>query len=139
MVSERPWEDYHHRLSILPMVSMVNTISTLSQQSLGSSDPWVVLSPIASSLLVSQDPIPLPSSSLGEHIPTSNHTFRRTKKKGGRRRKRMPNKKDPTSRNHVGHHLSSSSSNNYGGKVPISSHHDRKKWSYRAKSLFQAC
>ena len=30
MVSEKPWEDYHHRLSILPMVAMVNTISTLS-------------------------------------------------------------------------------------------------------------
>ena len=30
MVSERPWEYYHHQLSILPMVSRVNTISTLS-------------------------------------------------------------------------------------------------------------
>ena len=31
MMSERPWEDYHHRLSTFPMVSMVNTISTLSR------------------------------------------------------------------------------------------------------------
>ena len=75
IVSERPWEDSHHRSSILPMVATVNTVLTLSRQSLGSSDPRVVLSPIASSLPVSQDPIPLPSSSLGEHLSTSNHKF----------------------------------------------------------------
>jgi hypothetical protein len=57
-----------------PKVATVNTISTLSQQSLGSYAPWVVPSPIASSLPVSQDHIPLPSSSLGEHHATSNHT-----------------------------------------------------------------
>ena len=90
MVSERPWEDYHHRLPILPMVTMVNTILTLSQKSLGSSDPRVVHSPNASLLPVSQDPIPLPSSSLGEHLLTSNHTFQRTQEKGGRQRKREP-------------------------------------------------
>ena len=104
------------------MVSTGNPILTLSRQSLGSSDPQVVLSPIASSLPVSQDLVPLPSSSLGEHLPTSNHTFRRTKKKGGRYRKRNP--KSPTSGYHASHHPHSASTNNSGGKVPISNHHD---------------
>ena len=138
MVSKKRWEDYHHRLSILPMVSMVNTISTLSRKSLGSSDPQVVPSPIAYFLLVSKDPIPLPSSSLGEHLPTSNHTFQRTTTKGDKHRKRKPHKKSPSSGNHAGHHLLLSFANHDGVKVPISSHPDRRKWSYRAKSLFQA-
>ena len=87
MVSERPWEYYPHRLSILSMVTMVNTISNLSRQSLGSSDPQVVASPIASSLPISQDPIPLPYSSRGEHLANSNHTIQSTKRKWGRHRK----------------------------------------------------
>ena len=86
-----------------------------------------MLSPIASSLPIYQDPIPLPSSSLGEHLLTSNHTFQRTKKKGGRCRKRKINKKDPASRYHVGHHPPSASANRARGNVPISSHHDVKK------------
>jgi hypothetical protein len=127
MVSERPWEDYHHRSSILPMVAMVNTVSSLSQKYLGSSDPQVVLSPIDSLLPISQDPIPFPSSSIGEHLPTSNHRFQRTKKKGGMRRKQKPNKKAPSSRYHAGHHVPLASTNHAGGKVPISSHCDGVK------------
>ena len=122
-----------------PKVSTVNTISTLSQKYLGSYDPRVVPSLITSSLPVSQDPIPLTSSSPGEHLTTSNHKIWRTKRKGGGRRKRNLNKKDPTSRHHVGHHPPSASGhhlghhppsnsiNHVGGKVPTSSHHDGKK------------
>ena len=86
-----------------------------------------MLSPTTSSLLVSQHLIPLPSSLLGEHLSTSNHTFRRIERKGGRRRKRKPNKKAPASGYHVGHHPPSSSANHDREKVPISSHHDGKK------------
>ena len=53
----------------------------------GSYDPRIVPSPISPSLLVSQGHIPLPSSSPGEPITTSNHKFQRTKRKGGRHRK----------------------------------------------------
>ena len=66
MVSERHWE--------------------CSQQSLGLSNPRVVPSPIASSLLVCPNLIPLLSSSLGEHLLISNHTFWRPREKGGRHR-----------------------------------------------------
>ena len=86
-----------------------------------------MLSPIASSLIVSQDPIPLPSSSLGEHLPTSNLTFWRTKRKEGRCRKRKPNKKALASGYHAGHHLPLASANHARGKAPISSHHDGEK------------
>ena len=61
--------------------------TTLSLQSLGSSAPRVVLSLTTSSLPASQDPIPLPSSLVGETLPTSNHTYQRSKQKGGRCRK----------------------------------------------------
>ena len=84
-------------------------------------------SPIAYSLPVSQDIIPLPSSSLGEHLLTNNHTFQRTKRKGDIHRKQKPNTKAPASGNHTGHHLLSSSANHAGGKVPISSHQDGEK------------
>ena len=65
--------------SKIPKLAPINMIS-----SYGSYDPYIVPSPIASSLPVSQD---LPSSSLGEHIATSNHKIWRTKRKGGRCRK----------------------------------------------------
>ena len=52
----------------LPIVAHVNMISFG-----GSYDPRRVPSPLASSLLVPQDPIPLPSSSLGEPPATCNH------------------------------------------------------------------
>lgn len=122
-----------------PKVSMVNTISTLSRKYLGSYSPRVVLSPISSSLRISQDIIPLPSSIAGEHFATSNHKIQRTKRKGGRNRKRKINKKAPTSRYHAGHHppsafanhargkVPSNSVNHVGGKVPISSHRDGNK------------
>ena len=45
-------------LNSLPKVAIVNTISTLSQQSLSSSASGVVPSPIASSLAISQEPVP---------------------------------------------------------------------------------
>ena len=54
-----------------PTVSMFNSISIFSQQSLGSFSPWVVPSPIDSLLPISQDLIPLPSSSSSEHLVTS--------------------------------------------------------------------
>ena len=111
--------------------------TTLFIQSLGSSAPRVVLSPTPSSLPTSQDPIPLPSSSIGETLPTSNRTYRRSKQKGGRCRKRKPNQKAPASGHHAGHHLPSSSTNHARGRIPISNHHDWKKWLYRAKSSFQ--
>ena len=65
-----------------PKVATVNTISTFLPQSHESIDPWIVPSPIASSLPISQDPIPLSSSSLGEHLATSHHKIQRTKSKG---------------------------------------------------------
>lgn len=127
MLSKQPWKDHHHWSSIIPMVSTINTIPSLSRQSLGSNDPWVVPSPTSSSLPVSQDLTPLHSSSIAEHIPTTNHTFLRKKKKWGRHRKRKPNKKAPASRYHVGHHLPSTSGNHDGGNVPISIHCDGAK------------
>lgn len=104
-----------------PNISKASPINMI--YSLGSYDPRIVSSPIASSLLVSQDPIPLPSSSLGECLTTSNHKIRRTKRKGGNPRKLKPNKIGLASRNHP----SSTSSNHVGGKIPTSSHHDGKK------------
>ena len=64
----------------MPLLSAERTYSvipskTLSLQSLGSLAPWVMLSLTASSLLASQDPVPLPSSSNGETLPMSNHTY----------------------------------------------------------------
>ena len=61
-----------------PKVSIVNSISTLSQQSLGSFSQGAVLGPISSFLPISQDPIPLPSSSSSEHLETSNQRIQRT-------------------------------------------------------------
>ena len=84
-------------------------------------------SPIASSLPISQDPIPLPSSSPSEPLATSNHKIQRTKRKGGRHRKQKPTKKAPASTYHDGHHPPLVSANHAGGKVLISSHHDGKK------------
>ena len=117
-------------------VSMVNTISTLLQKSLDSYDPRIVSISIAFSLPISQDPIPLPSSSLSEHIMTSSHKIRRTKRKGGRHWKQKPNKKAPASGHNVGHHPPLASTNHVGGKVPTSSHHDGKKLDngYHAKA-----
>ena len=89
-LSKRPWEDNHHRSSVLPPLNDEDpplTSTTLSLQSLGSSAPWVVLSLVVSSLPQSHDPVLLPSSSNGETLTTSNHTYRRTKRRGGRRRK----------------------------------------------------
>ena len=140
-LSERPWEDNHHRSSVLPPLNEEAsplTSTTLSLQSLGSLAPRVVLSRTVSSLPTSQDPVPLPSSSNGETLMPSRHTYRRSKRRGGRHRKRKPHQKAPASRHHVGHHLPSSSTNHTGGRIPMSDHHDRKKWSYRAKSSFQA-
>jgi hypothetical protein len=77
-LSERPWEDNHHRSSVLPPLNDEEpplTSMTLSLQSLGSSAPWVVLSQVVSSLPQSHDPILLPSSSNGETLMTSNHTY----------------------------------------------------------------
>ena len=107
-LSERPWEDHHHRSSILPLLHDEDpplTSTTLSLQSLGSSAPWVVLSQVVSSLPQSHDPILLPSSSNGETLTTSNHTYQRTKGRGGRRRKRKQHHKAPASGHHAGHHL----------------------------------
>lgn len=106
----------------------INTISTLSQQSPGSYDHGVVLSSfeISSLLPVSQDPIPLPSFSFGEHLMTSTHTLQRTKRKGGMRRKLKINKKSPVSKHHTGH-PPLASANHAGGKVTTSSHHVGKK------------
>ena len=84
-LSERPWEDNHHRSSILPPLTDEDpplTSTTLSLQSLGSSAPWVVLSQVVSSLPQSHDPVLLPSSLNGE-ILTTNHTYQRTKRGGG--------------------------------------------------------
>ena len=130
------------RSSVLPPLNDEDpplTSTTLSLQSLGSSAPRVVLSLVVSSLPASQDPVPLPSSSNGETLPTSNHTYRRSKRRGGRRRKCKPHQKAPGSGNHASHHLPSSSTNHTGGRIPMSNHHDRKQWSYRAESLLQAC
>ena len=74
-------------LSLTEMSYSAIQSMTLSLKSLGSSAPRVVLSPTALLVPTSQDPIPLPSSSIGETLPTSNHTYRRSKQKGGRRRK----------------------------------------------------
>lgn len=89
-LSERPWEDNHHRSSILPplneedppLIHCALQSSTLSLQSLGSSAPRVMLSRIVSSLPASQDLVPLPSSSNGETLMPSNHTYQRTKCRG---------------------------------------------------------
>ena len=119
-------------------VEQYGDTTTLPLQSLGSSAPWVVLSQVVSSLPQSHDPILLPSSSNGETHTTSHHTYRRTKRRGGRRMKRKQHQKAQASGHHAGHHLPSSSTNHTGGRIPMSDHHDRKKWSYRAKSSFQA-
>ena len=66
-------------LSVMTFVHMI---------SLGDVDaPWRVPSPLTSSLLVPQDPIPLPSSSPSEPLAASNHKIQRTKRKGGMCRK----------------------------------------------------
>ena len=138
---ERLWEDNHHRSSVLPPLNDEDpplTSTTLSLQSLGSSAPWVVLSQVVSSLPRSHDPVLLPSSLNGEILTTSNHTDQRTKHRGGRRRKRKQHRKVPASGHHAGHHFPSSSTNHTGGRIPMSDHHDRKKWLYRAKSSLQA-
>ena len=109
------------------MVTIVNTISTLSRQSLGSSNPRVVPSQLASLFLVSQAPIPLPSSSPGEPLATNTHTFQSTKRKGGRHRKQNPNKKATAFGYHASHHPLSASANHVGGKLPIFSHRDGEK------------
>ena len=83
----------------IPKIVPINLIS-----SDGSYNPRIVPSPISSSLPISQDPIPLPSFSPGEHPATSNHKIRTTKRKGGRRRKRKPTKKALTSRHHASNH-----------------------------------
>ena len=133
-------ETYGDTMSLSPAEKIYFAIQsmTLSLQSLGSSAPWVVLSLTASSLLASPNHVPLPSSLNGETLSTSNHTYRRPKRKGGRHRKRKPHQKAPASGHHVGHHLPSSSTNHTGGRIPMSDHHNRKKWSYRAKSSLQA-
>ena len=138
-LSERPWEDNHHRSSTLPPLHEEDSpliATTLSLQSLGSSAPWVVLSQVVSSLPQSHDPVLRASSLNGEIL--SNHPDQRTKRRGGRCRKRKQHRKAPASGHHAGHHLPSSSTNHTGGRIPISDHHDRKKWLYRAKSSFQA-
>ena len=104
--------------------------TTLSLKSLGSSSPQVVLSQTASSLPASQDPIPLPSSSIGEHLLASKNTYRRPKRKGDRRKKRNPYNQAPTSRHHASHHLPLFSTNHIGGRIPMFDHYDGKKWSY---------
>lgn len=58
-----------------PKVSIVYTILTLSQQSLGSCDLAVVPSPISSSLPITQVYVPLPHSSFGEPLLTSTHNI----------------------------------------------------------------
>jgi hypothetical protein len=81
---ERPWEDNHHRSSILPPLNDEDpplTSMTLSLQSLGSSAPWVMLSQVVSSPPQSHDPVLLPSSLNGEIPITSNHTYQRTKRR----------------------------------------------------------
>ena len=146
MLSERLWEDNHHQSSILPplneevppLIHCTMQSMTLSLQSLGSSAPRFVLSRVVSSLPQSHDPVLLPSSLNGEPLTTSNHTYRRTKRRGARCRKRKQHQKAPASGHHAGHHLPSSSTNHTRGRIPMSDHHDRKKWSYRAKSSFQA-
>ena len=84
-LSERLWEDNHHRSSVLPPLNDEDpplTSTTLSLQSLGSLAPRVILSRVVSSLPQSHDPILLPSSSNGETLTTSNHTYWRTKRGG---------------------------------------------------------
>jgi hypothetical protein len=106
----------------IPNVAPINMIS-----SDGSYDPRRVPSPLASSLPVPQDPIPLPSSLPGDPLATSNHKMQRTKRKGGRCRKRKPTQKALASMHHVGHHPPSATANHVGGKAPTSSHYDGKK------------
>ena len=143
----------------IPNMALINMI-----YSSGSYDPTIEPSLVSSSLPVSQDPIPLPSASPSEHLTTSNHKIWWIKRKGGMHKKRKPTKKDPTSRYHVGHHPPSTSDNHARAEVLTSTNHmgERlaqgyhvgtqtieiieqshcfklvKKWSYRAKSLFQA-
>ena len=106
----------------IPIVAPINMIS-----SIGSYDHRIVPSRIASSLPLSQDHIPLPSSSPSEHLVTNNHKIWRTKKKGGRYRKRKPTTKALTSGCHAGHQPPSTPTNHAGGKALTSSHHDGKK------------
>ena len=74
-------ETYGDTMPLSSAEKIYSTIPStiLSLQSLGSSTPWVVLSLIASSLPASQDHVPLPSSSIGETLSTSNHTYWRSK------------------------------------------------------------
>ena len=77
-LSERPWEDNHHRSSVLPPLNEEDSplaSTTLSLQSLGSSTPRVVLSRVVSLLPQCHDPILLPSSLNDETLTTSNHTY----------------------------------------------------------------
>ena len=132
---ERSWEDNHHQSSVLPPLNEEDsplTSTTLSLQSLGSSAPRVMLSQVVSSLPRSHNPVLLPSSLNGEILTTSNHTDQRTKRRGGRRRKRKQHRKVLAFGHHASHHFPSSSTNHTGGRIPMSDHHNRKKWSYRA-------
>lgn len=104
------------------IVDLVNMISFG-----GSYDPRRVPSILSSSLPVPQDPIPLPSSSPGEPLATSNHKIWRTKRKRGRCKKRKPTQKAPSFVHHAGHHPPLASANHVGGKAPTTSHYDGKK------------
>ena len=106
----------------------LSTVAPIHMISLGGSDsPWRVHSPLASSLPVPQDPIPLPSSSPSEPPATSNHKIRRTKRKEGWYKMKKPTQKAPACGHHVGHHPPLASANHVGGKTPTSSHYDGKK------------
>lgn len=110
------------------LISTINTISTLSQQSPVSYDSRVVPShfEITSSFHVSMDPIPFLSSSYGEYLTASTHMLQRTKRKGGRHRKRKTNNEAPAYGHHTGH-LPLASIDHARGEVPTSSHHFGKK------------
>ena len=109
-------------ISDIPNMAPINMIS-----SGGSYDLRLIPILISYTLLVSQDPILLPSSSSGEYLAASNHKIQMTKIKGGRHRKQNPTKKDLASRHHASHHPPSTSTNHVGGKLPTSNHHDGKK------------
>ena len=110
-------------------VATINNISTLSQWSPSSDDPGLMPSPskISSSLHVSQDPIPPPSSLSDEHLTTHTNKLQRNKRKGGRHKKWKTTKKSPTSGHHTGH-PPLSSTDHVGGKVPTYGHHVGINW-----------
>jgi hypothetical protein len=76
-------------MGVFPLLAPnLSTMAPIHMISLGGpDDPRRVPSLLAFSLPIPQDPIPLPSSSPGEHLMTTNHKIRRIPRKRGRYRK----------------------------------------------------